>query len=180
MLKIDIINLNFKFFIIYLFLLDSMIGLIMGLNELTYWLTLLNSIIIPIIILTTNSKVLIEFLFILGLILMISFSTLNLFIWYITFEVVLIPMIYIISKGSASITSRYRALMRFTLYTLFSGLLLLFSLLIIYINTGSFSYWTYILTNPFNYSLEILIFPINLIPYLVKLPIIPFHLWLPN
>jgi len=157
-----------------------MLGLIITNNELTYLLTLLNTIIIPIVILTTNSIILIEYIFLLGIIIMISFSTLNILIWYISFELVLIPMIYLISKGSASIYSRYRALIRFTLYTILGGILLLISILIMIIYSGSYMYYNYILIDTFNISLQLILFPISLIPYLLKLPIIPFHLWLPK
>lgn len=176
----NIMNIKFKLFIIYILYIDSMLGLIITNNELTYLLTLLNAIIIPIVILTTNSIILIEYIFLLGIIIMISFSTLNILIWYISFELVLIPMIYLISKGSASIYSRYRALIRFTLYTILGGILLLISILIMIIYSGSYMYYNYILIDTFNISLQLILFPISLIPYLLKLPIIPFHLWLPD
>ena len=76
----NLINIKFKLFIIYLLYIDSMLGLIITNNELTYLLTLLNAIIIPIVILTTNSIILIEYIFLLGIIIMISFSTLNILI----------------------------------------------------------------------------------------------------
>lgn len=167
-------------FINYILLIDSMIGIILNLNSLSNYLSLLNCIVIIIILLTTNSKILSTSLFMLSLIVWVSFYTWNIFIWFISFELVLIPMIYIISKGSASLDSRYRALMRFTIYTIFGGILLILSILLIIIKTGSYRYWDYLLLNNFDLSYELLLFPITTIPYLLKLPIIPFHLWLPK
>lgn len=175
-------NIN-KLLITYSFLIYSMLEILFSnylSNDLTNWMILLNSIIIPIILFTTENKILKEFLFLLGIILMISFITQNFLIWYISFETVLIPMIYLISKGSSSVSSRHRAFYRFVLYTLISGFCLLTTLLIMIIITGSFNYWYYILTNPINCSLQLILFPINLISYLIKLPIIPFHIWLPK
>lgn len=170
-----------KFIIIYIYLIYSMLGILLYNDDLTYWMTLLTSIIIPIVLLTTNNnRILNDFLFLLGILLMIAFITNNFLIWYITFEAVLIPMIYLISKGSSSISSRYRAFFRFVLYTLISGFCLLVNLLILVILSGSFNYWYYLLNNPLSLYLQLVLFPIHLISYLIKLPIIPFHIWLPD
>ncbi len=175
---------SYKLLITYIFLIYSMSEILFSISildqELTNYMILLNSIIIPIILFTTENKILKEFLFLLGIILMISFITYNFLIWYISFETVLIPMIYLISKGSSSVSSRHRAFYRFVLYTLISGFCLLTTLLIMIIITGSFNYWYYILSNPINCNIQYILFPINLISYLIKLPIIPFHIWLPD
>lgn len=175
-------NLINKFFtIIYIWLLYSINGfLLYSTNDLTYWMTLLTSIIVPLVILTSNSKIYQQYLFLLGLILMLAFTTENLIIWYFTFEIVLIPMIFLLSKGSSSITSKYRAFYRFSLATLLSGFCLLISLLLLIIITGSLSYWNYIISSPISISIQLILFPIHLISYLIKLPIIPFHIWLPD
>lgn len=89
-------------------------------------------------------------------------------------------MIYLISKGSSSLISRYRALYRFTLYTIMGGLLLLVSLLILVINLGSYNYYIFLLNSSLSYSLQLILFPLLSISYLIKLPIIPFHIWLPK
>lgn len=169
-----------KLLIIYVFLIYSMLGILSNGDILTYWMTLLTSIIIPIVLMTTENRILKEFLFLLGILLMIAFVTNNFLIWYISFEAVLIPMIYLISKGSSALISRYRAFYRFVLYTLISGFCLLTTLLVVLLITGSFNYWYYLLSNPININIQLILFPINLISYLIKLPIIPFHIWLPK
>lgn len=169
-----------KLIIMYICLLYSMFSILSNGDSLTYWMTLLTSIIIPIVLMTTENRILKEFLFCLGILLIVAFITNNFLIWYISFEAVLIPMIYLISKGSSSIASRHRAFYRFVLYTLISGFCLLITLLIMIVITGSFNYWYYLLSNPINLIVQLILFPINLISYLIKLPIIPFHIWLPN
>jgi hypothetical protein len=74
------INVKIKFFIVYLFLIDSLLGIILELNDLTYYMTFLISLLIPILLLTTNSRILSEFIFIIGIILYITFSTYNILI----------------------------------------------------------------------------------------------------
>lgn len=170
----------YMLFIINLFcLFESFYGILMNLNDLTYWMLLLLSIVFPIVILTSNNIIDHQFYFMLSFILYIAFSTSNFLIWYISFETVLIPMVFLISKGSGSLSSRYRAIQRFVLYTIFGGLFFLFSFLCIFILIGSLNYWIWILINPISFSWQIILFPFFLISYLIKLPIIPFHIWLP-
>jgi proton-translocating NADH-quinone oxidoreductase chain M len=157
-----------------------MTGIILYQNELKYYMTLLVSIIIPITLLTSKSKILQENIFIMNIILMIAFITDNILIWYISFELTLIPMVFIISKGSSALYSRYRALYRFVIYTIISGFCLLITIILLVMHTGSLNYYYYIYTNSLSSYFQIIIFPINLVSYLIKLPIIPFHIWLPD
>jgi NADH:ubiquinone oxidoreductase subunit 4 (subunit M) len=161
-------------------MIESIYGIILGYNEITNWMLLLLSIIIPIVLLTTNNRLNKEFILIIGIILYIAFSTYNILIWYISFEGVVIPMIYLMTKGSSSLKSRYRAIYRFTIYTIIGGILLLFSLLYIYILIGSFNYWSLIIISSISINYQLILFPFILISYLIKLPVIPFHIWLPK
>lgn len=170
-----------KHFIIYIGLLWSILSLLLTNNDLTYWMTLLTSIIIYLSLLTTsNNRVMEDFIFLIWFLLMIAFTTNNMLIWYITFETILIPMVYLISKGSSALSSRYRAFYRFVIYTLISGFCLLVNTLVLMFYTGSFNYWYYILNTPLDIYIQLILFPIHLISYLIKLPIIPFHIWLPD
>lgn len=171
-----------KWIIISILLIDSMIGLILELNELSNLLCLLNSIILPIVLITSGKNKIIEwYLLWLGIIIYIGFSTYNILIWYISFELVLIPMIYLISKGGGSIFSKSRALFLFQLYTILGGLILILTIMIIIVQTGELNYWYYILNNNlFNFNFQIYLFNFSILPYLIKLPVLPFHLWLPE
>ena len=173
-------KLSIKFFIIYLLLLDSLFGILFLDNDLTYYMTFLTILLIPLLLLISNKEILSNFIFLIGLILYITFSTYNILIWYIGFESIIIPMIYIISKGSSSLISRYRALYRFTLYTILGGLFLLISLIWLIIEVGSINYYLLIFNNSISYELQLILFPLIAISYFIKLPIIPFHIWLPG
>lgn len=172
---------NIQYLIIGILLIDSIINLILNENELSNILCILNSIILIIVIITSGKdKLLRNNLFILGMIIYISFSTYNIVLWYISFEIIIIPMIYLISIGSGSILNKYRALYRFSIYTIIGGLILLSTIMIIIIETGSINYNNYIITEIFNKEIQKYIFVIGIIPYLIKLPILPFHIWLPD
>jgi NADH:ubiquinone oxidoreductase subunit 4 (subunit M) len=87
-------------------------------------------------------------------------------------------MIYLISQGSGSLLSKTRAIYRFSLYTIIGGLLLLLVIIILTIKSGSLNYYYYICNSGyiFNYKIQLMLFIIGIIPYLIKLPIIPFHI----
>lgn len=173
--------MSLKLLLFYLFLLDSMISILFQLNDLTNYMVLLTALITPITLLTTEKNEIVQdILVFLGLILIVAFSTSNFLIWYISYEAVIIPMIYILSKGSSTILSRSRAIYRFTIYTILGGLLLLIGLLILINLIGSLNYWSYLLNNSLSFSLQLLLFPFLFLSYCIKLPILPFHIWLPS
>ena len=89
-------------------------------------------------------------------------------------------MIYLMTKGSSSLKSRYRAIYRFTIYTILGGILLLFSLLYILVLIGSFNYWSLIISSSISIDYQLILIPFIMISYLIKLPVIPFHIWLPK
>ncbi|MDF0750972.1 NADH-quinone oxidoreductase subunit M [Marinobacter sp. 71-i] len=116
------------------------------------------------------------------------FLALDLFLFFLFWEMMLVPMYFLIAlwghSGSAGQT-RIRAATRFFIYTQASGLLMLVSIIALvfvhYSNTGelSFSYDTLLGTD----------IPDALAPWLmlgffiafaVKLPVVPFHGWLPD
>lgn len=169
-----------SYLLFYFFFVYSLLSLLINLSDLSAYLTLLTSLIIPLTLLTTSSNYLLRIINILGIILFVAFSTSNFFLFYISFEIIVIPMIFIIAKGSSSLLSRYRALYRFTLYTILGGLFLLLGLIILLILLGSCNYYLFIFNNSLSYNIQLFLFPIFSIAYLIKLPIIPFHIWLPD
>ena len=73
-------KLSIKFFIIYLLLLDSLFGILFLDNDLTYYMTFLTILLIPLLLLISNKEILSNFIFLIGLILYITFSTYNILI----------------------------------------------------------------------------------------------------
>lgn len=125
-----------------------------------------------------NSK---EFLFCLVLIelfLIISFIVLDLFFFYVFFESVLIPMFIIIGFWGAR-SRKIKAAYYFFLYTLFGSLFMLFGILYIYTLTGTTDFRV-LLNTDFNFGQQLVLWLCFFIPFAIKIPMFPFHIWLPE
>nr|YP_010323270.1 NADH dehydrogenase subunit 4 [Leptophyton benayahui]UKP88405.1 NADH dehydrogenase subunit 4 [Leptophyton benayahui] len=105
------------------------------------------------------------------------FSTLNLLVFYVLFESILIPMFILIGVWGTR-PEKTRAAYYFFFYTLAGSVLMLISIATIYRITGTIDYLS--LTNiqilpPIQTWLFIGFF----LSLAVKIPMIPFHIWLP-
>lgn len=74
-------------------------------------------------------------LFILEFFILVVFLTSNIFVFYIFFEAVLVPMFFIIGFWGSKVR-KIKASYYFFLYTLFSSVLMLFAILVLYLETG--------------------------------------------
>ncbi|CAL4319446.1 NuoM family protein [Buchnera aphidicola] len=131
--------------------------------------------------------------FYLNLLLMLSgtlgtFLSCDLFLFFCFWELMLIPAYFLIifwGNPIYSYVKRTKVANRFLIYTQVSSVMMLFSILVL-----SFSFYkkTHILTFDYNkfvnfslpFSLEFLIMLGFFIPFIVKIPIFPFHSWLPD
>ncbi len=120
-----------------------------------------------------------------GLLLLLEFFMVGVFIatdvflFYVFFEAMLIPMYFII--GSFGGPRRQYAAMKFFLYSLVGGLLMLASVIGLYVTTGSrtFAITDLIGTVPDNATQKWLFLGF-FIAFAIKAPLIPFHTWLPD
>ena len=121
-----------------------------------------------------------------GLILLLEFfmigvfTATDVFLFYVFFEAMLIPMYFII--GSFGGPRRQYAAMKFFLYSLVGGLLMLASVIGLYITspTKTFSITT-LIANPLpDDATQKWLFLGFFIAFAIKAPLIPFHTWLPD
>jgi NADH-quinone oxidoreductase subunit M len=112
------------------------------------------------------------------------FIALDLFVFYIFFEVMLIPMYFIIGIWGG--TNRLYAAIKFFIYTMAGSLLMLVAIVALVWRiqsvTGyvSFSY-DHLLTHAASVgSLAPWLFAAFAIAFAIKVPIFPFHTWLPD
>ena len=111
------------------------------------------------------------------------FLALDLFLFFLFWEVMLVPMYLLIAIWGHE--QRSYAAMKFFIFTQFSGLLMLFSILVlVQLNqsaTGhySFSYFD-LLGTPIEPDLALWVMLGFFIAFTVKLPAFPFHTWLPD
>ncbi|MGI9324114.1 MAG: complex I subunit 4 family protein [Pseudomonadales bacterium] len=111
------------------------------------------------------------------------FTALDLFLFFVFWEVMLIPMYFLIAIWGHE--ARAHAAMKFFLFTQISGLLMLLSILCLvytnYANSGviSFNYHT-LLQAELSPDLALWLMLGFFVAFVVKLPAVPFHTWLPD
>jgi proton-translocating NADH-quinone oxidoreductase chain M len=110
--------------------------------------------------------------------LFLIFISTDLFIFYFFFELILIPMFFLISQWGSRLR-KIHASMQFFLYTIIGSLIFLFGLLYLNINYQT----TDILVLKFLIICstdQIILFLTFFLAFAIKVPIYPFHLWLPE
>jgi len=111
------------------------------------------------------------------------FLSLDLFLFYFFWELMLVPMYFLI--GIWGHENRTKASYKFFLYTQASGLLMFISILALYFvhgnSTGIYSFdYNLLLGTQMSAPTALLIMSGFLAAFLVKLPVVPLHNWLPD
>jgi NADH-quinone oxidoreductase subunit M len=111
------------------------------------------------------------------------FLSLDLFLFYFFWELMLVPMYFLI--GIWGHENRTKAAYKFFLYTQASGLLMFISILGLYFvhgnSTGLYTFdYIQLLGTHMSASTALLIMSGFLAAFLVKLPVVPLHNWLPD
>lgn len=109
------------------------------------------------------------------------FCSLDFLLFFIFWEVELIPMYFLIAIWGAG-RKEYSA-MKYVLYTLLGGAFILAGILVLYFSTGSLSMVEMMSTDLGAVVVGIplaLTFFFFFIGFAIKLPVVPFHTWLPD
>jgi len=117
-------------------------------------------------------------LLLIELFLLIIFSVLDLMLFYIFFEAILIPM-YLIIGVWGSRERKIRAVYLFFFYTLCGSLLMLIGILYIYNQVGTLNL-EYLLAWNFTLTEQIFLWFAFFFSFASKIPMFPFHIWLPE
>jgi NADH-quinone oxidoreductase subunit M len=111
------------------------------------------------------------------------FAATDLFLFYVFFEAMLVPVYFLIGRYGGP--RRNYAAVKFLLYSLFGGLLMLGSLIGLYVvsaritGTGTFDFTT--LANlSIDPDTQKWLFLGFFIAFAIKAPLVPFHTWLPD
>jgi NADH-quinone oxidoreductase subunit M len=108
-----------------------------------------------------------------------AFSSLNLLLFYGFFEVILIPMYIIIGIWGGE--NRIYAAVKFFLYTFLGSVFLLLALIYIYVHTQTFNMIELnILLPHLPLGVQKILWLAAFASFAVKVPMIPFHTWLPD
>ena len=113
------------------------------------------------------------------------FVSLDFFLFYVFWEVMLLPMYFLIGIWGGP--QRTYAAIKFFLYTLFGSVFMLLGMLALYFysDPNTFNLITLIQTAPqidaelWGYPLKYLIWLALFIGFAIKVPVFPFHTWLP-
>lgn len=108
------------------------------------------------------------------------FLALDLFLFYVFWEVMLLPMYFLIGIWGGP-RKEYAAI-KFFLYTLAGSILMLIAILVIYMKYHTFSIPELVANPPFRDNLHLahLLFWGFFIAFAIKIPMFPFHTWLPD
>jgi NADH-quinone oxidoreductase subunit M len=107
------------------------------------------------------------------------FSALDFFLFYIFWEIMLVPMYFLIGVWGGP--RREYAAIKFFLYTLFGSVFMLIGILALYFTTGSLNMLELIRQNSmYPHLFQMWVFAGFFIAFAIKVPVWPFHTWLPD
>jgi NADH-quinone oxidoreductase subunit M len=110
------------------------------------------------------------------------FAATDVFLFYVFFEAMLVPVYFLI--GGYGSGERAAAAVKFLLYSLFGGLLMLASIIGLYVISGEQGGHTFSITALSELELssttQNLLFLGFFIAFAIKAPLFPFHTWLPD
>jgi proton-translocating NADH-quinone oxidoreductase chain M len=156
----------------------------LGVDSISLYFIVLSTFLIPVCIIASwesikyRMKEFLLLLFFVEFCLVNVFSVLDLLLFYLFFEAVIIPMFIIIGVWGSRLR-RISASFRFFLYTLAGSVFMLIALLYIYVTAGSFNlYALYDLRYPL--AIQIPLWLAFFCSFSVKIPMFPFHVWLPE
>jgi len=172
-----------------------------GVDGLGLLMVLLSALIVPFALLASwriddRTKVFISLLLLLQAGLFGAFTALNFFHWFIFWELVLVPAYFLIKLWGGP--QRVPAATQFFIYTLVGSVAMLLSFVAIFLATGSFDFFDLAekargraggLMSAFSVNLgwyglsdqalALLVFSGVFLGFAVKVPLMPFHTWLP-
>jgi len=106
------------------------------------------------------------------------FSTIDFFYFFLFFELIVIPMFFLIGiwgSRARKISASYQLF----LYTIFGSIFVFLVIFDVFLSKGNLSF-DFFFNSFFTEKREFLIWLLLFIGFSVKVPIVPFHLWLPE
>src|SRR5882672_3237138 len=161
-----------------------------GIDGITLFLVLLTTFLMPLSVLGSWSSITKRERGFYALMLVLTtgmigvFVSLDLFLFYVMWEVMLIPMYFIIGVWGGE--NRLYAAIKFFIYTFFGSLLMLVAILVLYFHvgnaTGTYSFaYAHLIDNLGGLgSLAWWLSGAFFLTFAIKVPMFPFHTWLPD
>ncbi len=163
---------------------DFQISYQVGVDGLSLLLVLLTALLTPIAILSSwdaiqeGVKNYMIFFLLLEVGMLGVFLSLDLFLFYLFWEFSLVPMYFLIGVWGG--TRRIYAAIKFFLYTMAGSILMLLAILWLGITSRTFSLTTLMAGTQIPQNIQIWLFLAFAIAFAIKVPMWPFHSWLPD
>ncbi len=183
---------GFQFVQSYRWIPDFGVRFALGVDGIALVLVALTAVLTPIVILGAwheadeserPVKTFFALILVMETLLVGVFSATDVFLFYVFFEAMLIPMYFVI--GSFGGAQRSYAAVKFLLYSLFGGLLMLVAVIGLYVESvhhlhhGTFEI-TALEHMHLTGGIQDLLFLGFFIAFAIKAPLFPFHTWLPD
>jgi NADH-quinone oxidoreductase subunit M len=156
-----------------------------GVDGLSLWLILLTTFLTPVALLASWSSIHDRvrefgvFMLLLEAGMIGVFVSLDLFLFYVFWEAMLIPMYFLI--GIWGHERRIYAALKFFLYTMAGSVLMLVAFLVLYKAAGAGTFDLGVLGRAsLDPSLQMWLFGAFALAFAIKVPMWPFHTWLPD
>ncbi|MGF1561631.1 MAG: NADH-quinone oxidoreductase subunit M [Geminicoccaceae bacterium] len=156
----------------------------LGIDGISLWFVLLSALLTPICVVgswyavTTRVKEYMIAFLVMDSLMIGVFCALDFVLFYLFFEAILIPMYLIIGIWGGP--RRIYASFKFFLYTLLGSVLFLIAMLAIFLETGTTDIPTLIQTAEFGRTMQLWLWLAMFASFAVKVPMWPFHTWLPD
>lgn len=184
-------NVELQFVEKYSWIPSFGINYALGIDGLALVLILMSTILAPVVVLASwneshGGRWSVKTFYILILVLetmMIGvFAATDVFLFYVIFEAMLIPVYFLI--GGYGTGERSAAAIKFLIYSLFGGLLMLASIIALYVMSGAQGGHTFDLAAlsklEMSSTTQNLLFLGFFIAFAIKAPLWPLHTWLPD
>ncbi len=155
-----------------------------GIDGISLLLVLLTTFLAPICVLAswksidTKVKAFMSLILVVEGAMIVVFTALDLFLFFMLWEVTMIPMYFLIILWGGP--ARRAAGIKFVLYSLTGSLLLLVGILGLYMEGGRTFDLLALAERTYPSEVQFWIFLALLCAFAIKLPMVPFHSWLPD
>ncbi len=162
-----------------------------GLDGLSLWLVTLTTLLTSLSILAswasirTHVRAYLSFLLLLETGLVGVFLALDMFLFYLFWEVMLVPMYFLIGVWGGE--RKIYAAVKFIIYTMAGSVLMLVAIISLYFLGGGHSFDLLMITEKIHTGALVLdpgverwLFLAFALAFMIKVPLFPFHTWLPD
>jgi NADH-quinone oxidoreductase subunit M len=187
--RFDAASADFQFIERHAWIPSFGISYAVGVDGISLFLVILTALLTPVALLSSwrsvasRPRAFCLFMLLLESAMIGVFVSIDLFLFYVFWDAMLIPMYFLI--GVWGYERRVYAAVKFLLYTMVGGVLMLVAILALaYVHSTSSGTYSFDLLELYNTSvppqLQFWLFLAFALAFAIKVPLFPFHTWLPD